>query len=218
MQKSEHSSEDILPGLPFWVEEASAARKAAAYVRCYVEVQTGYLEEKEKSGGTLSDPHNNPVARVAYGRLYTTWRELVLFSCRAIHDKSGYGLRGIKNDLYKLCSSDVSNGIASLKIEFKDFDRHNRERLDEIVCLRKKAVAHSDLETIFREMETNTKVSDVVELAEAVVSLLEKMCSAYLTTRSLSFEEARSLIIHHEVHAAHDARKFWEHNFSLWAK
>lgn len=135
-----------------------------------------------------------------------------------MNDQDGYGLHRIKNDLRKLLGSDAPKEIDELDTHFREFDSQSKQKLSEIYVLRKKAMAHSDWEAVFGDLDNSTKVSDVVEMAEAVMNLVKKLCSVFSKTRSHTFEGRCSLSIHHEAIAAHDAVKFWEHSFEVWAK
>lgn len=216
--KPEVTSETLLSALQFWVGEAGSARAAAAFVRGYVAVQREYLERKEQQGGELSDPQFSPVARVAYGRLYATNRELVLFSTRAVYDKKGYGLRAIKNDHCKLLGSDATKELGDLNINFRAFDKQNMQQLLEIVELRRKAMAHSDQETVFGSFFNETKICEIVETAEAVCELIQHTCGVYIKNFEPPFDKRTALIVHPDKFAMHDAMAFWEHNFAAWAK
>lgn len=218
--KPEVTSETLLSALQFWVDEASAVRKEAAFVRGYLAVQREYLERKEQQGGELSDPQFSPVARAANGRLYATNRELVLFTWRAYldTDRDAFGIGKVKEGLCDLVRSSCSEVDRELGEPFSRFRCANEQRLLRIKGLRHKVIAHSDQKAVLGSFFNETEICEIVETAEAVCELIQHTCGVYIKNFEPPFDKRTALIVHPDKFAMHDAMAFWEHNFAAWAK
>lgn len=223
--RSRKSRGEILVALQYWVGQANAARAAIAYIRAFEVTRKSYISRVEGQGGERSNPKFSPVARVALKRKAAAVDEIILFSVKSQEQNSqGYGVKEIKNDIKGLMKVEPKLSKLGRKLldvlsrNCKDQSKMIEARIEPLIILRNKFVAHSDINAIYELDMPGTRIYEMIELAEAIISSLEMLCRAFeYLTPQVTFSERQYMTIRAEKFDQFDAEEFWNQNFASWA-